>query len=131
MYSLSLVLGRYSQSAALAYRVAAIDAVVSAMKPTFHSVSDFIRPYCTGLDPHDPVLDFIYGSVRSAHIHAGSAPLHEDHQIPFHPLMGPAHYRQAVASFRAQSITRTAIGGWLREIAAREASHGSTGVADV
>lgn len=130
MYSLSLVMDRHSQSAALAYRVAAIDAIVTAMKPTFTSVSDFVRRYCTGLGPNDPVLDFIYGAVRSGHFHAGSVPLDGNPQIPFHPLMEPTFYRQAVESHRAQTITRTAIGGWLKEIAARDAfrSTGAVGL---
>jgi hypothetical protein len=121
MYRLSLVLRRYSPSAAIAYQVAAVDAIVSATKPSFTSVSDFVRRYCPEAEITDAFLDYLYGPVRSGHFHAGSAPLDNYGQMFFYPLMEPATARSSLMSINAGIVLRRAIGRWLRECAANGA----------
>jgi hypothetical protein len=122
MYMLSLVLRPHSQSASVAYRVAAIDAIVSATKPTFSSVSDFIRRYCPGATLDDAILDHIYGGIRSAHFHAGAVPLDHDTFVPFYPFIGPDHIRNTSALYSSERVTRMAIAAWLKELATKETS---------
>lgn len=120
MYRLSHLMSSYSQSAALAYRVGAIDAVVSATKPRFTSVSDFVRHYCPETAGREYLLEFLHGTIRSAHFHGGAAPLDEPSVVWMHPLMPQEHVARSNLSFEGAYVARRAIGLWMKEIADRE-----------
>jgi hypothetical protein len=76
LYQVGLDVGRKYPSAGLAYRVASIEALSKTESPD--GFSNFMRKYCClpGVEI-DPFLEFLYGSARSSHFHAGAFPLGE------------------------------------------------------
>ncbi|WPN56318.1 hypothetical protein [Pseudomonas sp. P9_31] len=70
LYQLALNAGRYMPTVKLSYLVAAIDALCKA-ENEFKDPSPFIRHYASATHNIEHLLDFMHGSVRSAHFHAG------------------------------------------------------------
>jgi hypothetical protein len=97
----------------------AIEAIAQATIPG-SSFADFIRRYVPDLGERDPRLDFLYGTVRSGHFHAGAVPLDRSHGPAFHPLIGRDYVMNANLTFQAEQLTWRAIASWLRELAQRE-----------
>ena len=112
LYQLSLLVRRYSASASLAYRVAAIDAACQtrAVRKTF---SEFMREHLPPTSDVDDILEMLYGKVRSGHFHAGQAPLDEHGQVLFHPFFTSDYVVQAEVADQGFYVTRQALVTWL------------------
>jgi hypothetical protein len=112
LYTLSLMIGRYSISAALAYRVAALDAIAQTTG-AYKGASELIRTYADPSPQLDSLLGFLYRDVRSAHFHAGKAPLDISPGVPFHPLLTSEFIEHSDITRTGYEITRTAIVRWM------------------
>jgi len=73
LFQLSIIFSQYSASAALAYKVAAVDAL--AQQTAYKNFSKFMRAQLPGEEGLDDFLDLLYRDVRSAHFHGGAKPL--------------------------------------------------------
>lgn len=76
LYQVALTAGRYSPTLQMSYFVAAVDAL-TASEPPLNSFSGLVRNYSQSFPELDSLLDFLHGSVRSAHFHAGNFPFGE------------------------------------------------------
>jgi hypothetical protein len=112
LYRLGLLIANHSPSAGLAYRVAAIDAI-SQVTGEFQGASDFIRKHVDPSPDLESLLEFLYTDIRSAHFHAGKAPLDERLGIPFHPPMTSEFIEQTHLTTLGYEITRAAIVQWV------------------
>jgi hypothetical protein len=112
LYQVSIVCGRKFPSAGLAYRVGAVDALSKADK-SCKGFSEFMRKYMSDRDHLDEFLDFLYGSVRSAHFHSGQFPIGEftlrsfSRFIDYHEIHKDAVLRECF------KLTRDVIISWL------------------
>jgi hypothetical protein len=70
LYQIALNAGRYMPTVRVSYLVAAVDALCKA-ETNFKDFSSFIRHYALPTHDIEHLLDFMHGSVRSAHFHAG------------------------------------------------------------
>ncbi|NRD31030.1 hypothetical protein HQQ92_04280 [Shewanella sp. DC2-4] len=71
LYQQALTAGRYYPTVELSYLVAAIDALTKCESEKLIHFGEFIRFY-SGADGNvDEFIDFMHGTVRSAHFHAG------------------------------------------------------------
>jgi hypothetical protein len=115
LYQIAAVLQRQFPSVGLAYRVAAVEAL-SKSDPSTNSFSDFMRKNVKSLADPEPVLKFLYGTVRSGHFHAGEFPLGEYDLMDFSRGFMSSEY---IASTNLRSIgftvTREAIVNWLSD----------------
>ncbi len=116
LYHVALVVGAQFPSVALAYRVAAIDAVVQG-NPQFAGFSDFVRKNVQPRDGLEAALDFLYASCRSAHFHGGHFPMGE-YARPhwFDPMMDPSDVGTWEISRTAHQLVREAIVAWLYSV---------------
>ena len=79
LYYVAAVCRHDFPSVALAYHVAAVEAVCQADR-TCTSFHDFMRKHITSRRNLDVLLKYLYGSIRSAHFHGGAFPLGEFHR---------------------------------------------------
>jgi hypothetical protein len=113
LYQVSLVCGRIYPSVGFAYRVAAAEAIVSAT-PDYKGFSDFVRAHVIPRDDLDPLLDYLYGRVRSAHFHAGEFPSGEfARQAFFDPLSDATDLIRFGLEWRGSELLREAIVSWI------------------
>jgi hypothetical protein len=82
LYQVAHVVGRMFPSVGMAYEIAAVEAITQAYPKKYKGFSDFMRqnaPPMEGLEKEgfEKFLDFLYGSVRSAHFHSGEFPFGE------------------------------------------------------
>lgn len=112
LFQVGLDVGRHYPSAELAYKVAAIEALSATEGSGF---SDFMRRYCRMPEAElKPYLDFLYGSVRSSHFHAGGFPLGEYDAVDFPDAFLSSEYADRSRRQRASmSLTHEAIANWL------------------
>jgi hypothetical protein len=120
MYQIGLWLSSRFPSAALAYRVAAIDALAQIEPNCDQSFSNFMRKYSPGLT--DPQLDYLHREIRSAHFHAGKFGLGEYSVQRPHDLVpgGPEAEKKSWARYQFFGATRKALVNWMLSIAAAE-----------
>ena len=76
LWQVAGVAGRMFPSVGMAYEIAAVEAITSAY-PEYGSFSGFVRQNVPAIEGLENFLAFLYGSVRSAHFHAGEFPLGE------------------------------------------------------
>lgn len=76
MYQIGLSLSKRFPSAALAYRVAAIDALQQT-EPNCNGFSEFMRRYTPSISGDEKILNYLHGDIRSSHFHAGKFDLGE------------------------------------------------------
>jgi len=76
LFQVARVAGKMFGSVGLAYQIAAVEAITKA-GTGYDSFADFMRKNLPATDGLDSYLDLLYGSVRSAHFHAGEFPLGE------------------------------------------------------
>jgi len=122
LYQVGLDVGRYYPSVRLAYHVSAVE-VLSGVDSA-GNFSDFMRKYC-GLsrDELDPYLQFLYGSVRSSHFHAGIFPIGEYDCIDFPQAFMSSEYIDRSHRLRtATALIYAAIRNWLLAQLPSEAS---------
>jgi len=114
LYQVGLVVGRRYPSVALAYRVAAIDAIVQGSS----DISDF-KEFMKANVPDEPdldeALDYLYGKARSAHFHSGEFPGGEfDLWQVFDPFMDDQWVLRSQYQRLGYELTRVAIVNWMR-----------------
>ncbi|KWO40480.1 hypothetical protein WT97_20960 [Burkholderia sp. MSMB1459WGS] len=118
MYQIGLFLAARFPTAALAYRVAAVDALQQT-EPDCNGFSEFMRKYSPIGASNPQLLDYLHGGVRSSHFHAGKFDLGEfsiqRHMDIVHMPDRAAHARQRYIGFEA---TRQAIANWMLSVAA-------------
>jgi hypothetical protein len=115
LYQVGAVVGRQFPSAGLAYRVAAIDAI-SRANGDRQLLAAFIRKHATPEPGLDTVIDYLWGSVRSAHFHGGEFPLGEFSPDRFlDPLLDADQSAHQMLHFHCSQLTREVIVRWLLE----------------
>ena len=116
LYQVATVCGRYFPSVALAYRVAAVEAI-SAADPSFKGFSDFMRRHVRSQRNIGELLNYMYGAARSAHFHGGEFPMGEfSSRSGFTGPFMDADAVQRDSRHRAcHELTREAIVNWLVE----------------
>jgi hypothetical protein len=116
LYNVSLVCGRIYPSVGLAYRVAAVEAIVKTTGK-YSSFSDFVRRYSLDLDASEAMLGYMYGDVRSAHFHSGEFPLGEyPEQISlFGPILDPEYGDNLPIARKGAFILRSAVIRWIQD----------------
>ena len=113
LYQVATVLQQQFPSVGLAYRVAAVEAL-SKSDPSTIGFSDFMRKNVKSLADPTPILSFLYGTVRSAHFHAGEFPLGEYDLLEFpRAFMSSEYIESTNLRRRGFEITREAIVNWL------------------
>jgi hypothetical protein len=113
LYQVAAVIQQQFPSVSLAYRVAAVEAISKA-DPTGNGFSEFMRKNVKSLSDPDPVLDFLYGTARSGHFHAGEFPLGEHDRSELIPAFMSSEYVEKTNLVRVSfAITREAIINWL------------------
>ncbi|WP_157130420.1 hypothetical protein [Burkholderia pseudomallei] len=118
MYQIGLSLASRFPTAALAYRVAAIDAL-QQIEPDCDGFSAFARKYSPIGASNPKLLNYLHGDVRSSHFHAGKFDLGEfsvqRHMDVVHTPDLAIHMHQRNLGFR---VTREAIVNWMLSVAA-------------
>jgi hypothetical protein len=115
LYQVATVIGAIYPSVALAYRVAAVEAMSKCDSKS--GFSEFMRRYVTSTSELDGVIDYLYGTVRSGHFHSGEFPMGEfAPQKFFDPLMDSESIARTDLRFLAHKLTREAIVNWLYSI---------------
>ncbi|WP_174935270.1 hypothetical protein [Burkholderia lata] len=118
MYQIALFLAARFPTAALAYRVAAIDAL-QQIEPDCNGFSEFMRKYSAIGASNPQLLAYLHGDVRSSHFHAGKFDLGEfsiqRHMDIVHTPDRAAQAHQRYIGFEA---TRQAIANWMLSVAA-------------
>lgn len=118
LYQTSLVAGWGFPTIRLAYQVGAIESIVQN-SGGYKGFSDFVRREANLSEESNEFLDYLHGSVRSAHFHGGEFPLGE-----FTPrkwslgLADLADHRRFSFDHDASRVMRMSIMNWvMREVA--------------
>lgn len=113
LYQVGAVLQNQFPSVSLAYRVAAVEALGKSEVPA-SGFSEFMRRNITSHPDIDIALNYLYGTVRSAHFHSGEFPLGEYDlfEVP-RAFLSSEHTRNVQLRLRGFEITREAILNWL------------------
>lgn len=132
LYQVAAVCGRYFPSVALAYRVAAVEAM-SAADPDAKGFSDFMRRHVRSQSNIDSVLNYLYGDARSGHFHGGQFPMGEfDRRGYFsNPFMDAEEAHLEMFHRACYELTREAIVNWLNTILPEQPSSDPTAVEDL
>ncbi len=116
LYQVGLVVGQQFPSVGLAYRIAAVEAIAVGGK-TASSFAEFMRKHITSTSDLDEILDYMYGSVRSAHFHSGEFPLGEFARVQFFdPLMDSESLERSSLHRVCYELTREAIVNWMSSL---------------
>lgn len=120
LYQASCILAEHYPSAGLAYRVAAAEAA-SKGDATIQGFSAFVRKYTANTDDRDAVLNYLYGDVRSSHLHSGRFPLGEFERFHWFDMLGdPIAQEKRSFHFDCFSIVRDALVNWIVSLLPRE-----------
>lgn len=112
LYQLALNAGRYMPTVKISYLVAAIDALCKS-ESDFRDPSSFIRHYAFPEHNIDHLLEFMHGSVRSAHFHAGEFPFGEFEQTRRLAIYSGSSKRISEHRYReCIKLIRAAIANW-------------------
>lgn len=118
MYQIGLSLAARFPTAALAYRVAAIDAL-QQIEPDCNGFSAFMRKYSPIGASNPQLLDYLHGDVRSSHFHAGKFDLGEfSIQRHMDIVYMPDKAARAHQRYMGFEATRQAIANWMLSTAA-------------
>jgi hypothetical protein len=114
LYQVAAVLGRQFPSVSLAYQVAAVEALSKSDK-SVNGFSEFMRKNVNSVADLDPVLNFLYGTARSGHFHAGEFPLGEYDLMafPHGGFMDSDYVEDSHLRRVGFTVTREAIVNWL------------------
>lgn len=113
LHQVGAVIGRTFPSAGLAYRVAALDAISQAHGQK-RILTEFVRKYTKEPALADGVVDYLWGSIRSAHFHGGEFPLGEFSPVRLmDPLMGFESTNQQNLQFFIYPLIREVIVRWI------------------
>ena len=112
LYQIAMNEGRYMPSLNVSYKVGAIDAIANSYGKQW---KDFMREIIPDIDNN--ILDYLYGTVRSAHWHSGALPMRENDPRTS-DLTNPNHINIFMKRRKAESILRKGIITWvMNEIA--------------
>lgn len=116
LYQIGLSQRTRFPSAALAYSVAAIDALSKTINPS--SVNEFLRRFSPLSIVHPDVSAKLWGDVRSAHFHAGGFALGEfEERRLMDTIIDADAANQMHVKVRSWQITREAIVNWIVALA--------------
>ena len=120
LYQTSLVAGRGFPTIRLAYQVGAIESITQRAGG-YEGFSDFVIKEAELTDVNKEFLDYLYRSIRSAHLHGGAFPLGEYSPRKWSlGLSDPADLNNQHVVMNASWIMRRSIMGWiLREIVSK------------
>lgn len=112
----ALELKQVAPSASLAYRVAAIEALAHHLQPSM-SFSEFMRKWLPRGEAADSELNFLYGRIRSGHLHAGSFIAKEfDERAITDGFLDPELTSTYSVMAKVRFLTREAIANWLNVV---------------
>lgn len=112
----ALELMQVAPSASLAYRVAAVEALAHHLKPSL-TFSEFMRKWLYNVGAVDPELEFLYGPVRSGHLHAGTFIAKEfDEPATADGFLDPESSSTHGVMARVRHLTRQAIANWMKAV---------------
>lgn len=114
LYQTALVCGFRFPTVGLSYRVAAVEAICKKKKSCNIAFSEFMRNYTEDLPGLDEFLDFLYGSIRSAHIHTGSFPL-GDFESRIQGIFSADSLMNMELRITGEKLIRKALLRWLKE----------------
>ncbi|WP_438393613.1 hypothetical protein [Caballeronia sp. DA-9] len=118
MYQIGLSLFQRFPSAALAYRVASIDALQQT-EPDCNGFSEFMRKYSPQAAADPKMLDYLHSDIRSSHFHAGKFDLGEfSAQRHMDIVSDPDTAHRSLLRYRCFEVTREALVNWMVSIAA-------------
>ncbi|MGF6507056.1 hypothetical protein [Paraburkholderia sp. 32] len=118
LYQIGLSLLQRFPSAALAYRVAAIDALQQT-EAGCNGFSEFMRKYSPKAAADPKVLDYLHSDIRSSHFHAGKFDLGEfSAQRHLDIVTDPDTAHHSRLRSLCFEITREALVNWMLLIAA-------------
>jgi hypothetical protein len=104
-------------SVGLAYRVAAVEAIVKTTGVS-GSFSEFVRDNVSPNGDLDRVLHYLYARVRSAHFHSGDFPSREFARASmFDPLMDQAMLQRHELHVEGFAVIRESIVDWILRLA--------------
>ncbi len=113
LYQIGTVIGEQFPSVDLAYRVAAIDAISQA-NGSRKKITNFIKKYASQWSDLEPLIDYLWGSIRSAHFHGGVFPLGEFSEKHFLDLFLDTHETMTkVIHMKCYELTRDVIVNWM------------------
>jgi hypothetical protein len=116
LYQVAAVVGTQYPSVGLAYRIAAVEAITQGSSE-FKGFSDFVRSNVRDRPGLDQALDFLWGSIRSAHFHRGKFPMGEyEARRLFDPLMDSDVVETQYLQRFGYEVTREAILTWLTNV---------------
>jgi hypothetical protein len=128
LHQVGAVIGRTFPSAGLAYRVAALDAISQAHGQK-RVLTEFVRKYTREPSLADGVVDYLWGSIRSAHFHGGEFPLGEFSPARLmDPLMGVESTNQQNLQLFIYPLIREVIVRWIYDQLAGTVSHVENGM---
>jgi hypothetical protein len=113
LFQVALVCGRIYPSVGLAYRVAAVEAVVQTTGQ-FGSFSEFMQSYVAPRPNLKTIVDYLYSRVRSAHFHAGEFPAGEfERFFALDPLMDADFVMRSDLQRECYDVLREGIVRWI------------------
>jgi hypothetical protein len=117
LYQVATVCGKYFPSVALAYRVAAVEAISEA-DPVSKGFSNFMRKHVRSQRDIGDILNYLYGVARSAHFHGGEFPMGEFNRMGMFasPFMDAEAVQRDSLHRTCYELTREAIVNWLSEV---------------
>lgn len=121
LYQTSLVAGRGFPTVRLAYQVGAIEAIIQKVDD-YAGFGSFVKKEAKLHDVDDEFIDYLYGSVRSAHFHGGEFPMGEYRPRKWSlGLSDPNDSSRFNFDMSASRVMRKAIMNWvIREVASRD-----------
>lgn len=117
LYQVATVCGGHFPSVALAYRVAAVEAI-SAADPESKGFSDFMRRYITSQANIETELRYLYGDARSAHFHHGKFSMGEFERGSYfsNPFIDAEEAERDMFRRTCHELTREAVVNWMSTI---------------
>ena len=117
MFNVALYMATQFPSVSMAYLVGSIEALVSINVKELGGYSAFMKKHVGEKKGLGEFLDYIYGEVRSGHLHGGLFPMGEyDLHGFFDPIMEPDDMTRSYLIGSSFEFTRTAIVNWLKSI---------------
>lgn len=116
----SLQCGRLFPSVGLAYRVATIEAICKT-ENSKSNFSGFMREHVGSSDRIEKLLEYLYGSVRSAHFHGGEFPTGEfSRHYHFDAFSDVNDFDRDSMHRECFQLTRRAIVSWMLSLIAND-----------
>jgi hypothetical protein len=119
LFQVAVVCGARFPSVSMAYRVAAAE-VLSEADPSCKGFRDFVTKYAPPRPENAMMLEYLWGSIRSAHFHAGAFPLGEFTSFSVDPFFDSDQMDRDELHRRCGDVLREAMVNWLLRVATDE-----------